>query len=348
MSHASPGTKPRRGPLLAVLGIALILLVVVVVVVARAINGLVGGNSEYSGEGSGNVVVHVESGDTLTQIGALLASDHVVASEGAFTDAAAANSKAQQIGPGYYRLHLHMSAAAAISLLLEHSSLVQTAVVIPEGFTAADIVNRIAADTDITTGALQSALQNPSALGLPSWAHGHVEGLLYPATYDFSPGVSAQEALQAMVTRFKQEAVSLHLAAAAQREGLSEYDVVILASIVQNEGQLTADLPKIAEVFLNRIKNHMPLGSNATLAYVLHHAPKTYTDLHTATPYNTEFQPGLPPTPINSPGEAALSAVLHPIAGPWLYFVTLPPDGHAAFATTEAGYQQLEQELNGS
>ncbi len=338
----------RRAPIIAVLVVAVALIAVAVIVVARGVNGLFGGNPDYTGDGTGTVVVHIQSGSSLADIGNTLENDGVVESVGAFTDAASANSKATRIGPGYYRLHQHMSAASAIALLLQPSSLVQSTVVIPEGFTAADITSRIAADTNISSTALQAALKDPSSLGLPSWANGHVEGLLFPATYSFAPGTSATQALSQMIARFNQEAATLHLKQASKAVGLSEYDAVILASIVQNEGKVLTDYPKIAEVFLNRMHNKMPLGSNATLAYVLHRAPTTYSDLHTDSPYNTEFKPGLPPTPINSPGEAALQAVLHPTKGPWLYFVTLPPDGRAAFATTEAGYKQLEAEANSS
>lgn len=353
MSQAPPVTesshqsRPRRGPMLAVVAVALAVLIVAVVFVAKAVNGLLGGASDYTGDGSGSVVVQVTSGQTLAEIGQTLVDDHVVASVTAFTNAASENSRAQQIGPGDYRLHLHMSAAAAISLMLQPSSVVQATVVIPEGFTATAIANRLTAQDKISADALQAAIKDPSGLGLPAYAGGHVEGFLFPATYQFGPGASATDALHQMVARFDQEAAALHLAAGARAEGLTPYDVVILASIVQNEGRLPADFPKIARVFLNRIHDHMPLGSNATLAYVLHRAPTTSSDLHTDSPYNTEFKPGLPPTPINSPGEAALQAVLHPTPGPWLYFVTLPPDGHAEFANTEAGYQQLEAKLTG-
>jgi UPF0755 protein len=132
---------------------------------------------------------------------------------------------------------------------------------------------------------------------------------------------------------------------------MSEYDVITLASIVQREGLLVADYSKIAEVFVNRLHDGMPLGSDATLYYVLgpDHGPLTASDLQLDSPYNTRTNLGLPPTPINSPGQAAIEAVLHHATGPYLYFVTIDKAGHTAFATTLNRFNQLvaESRANG-
>jgi UPF0755 protein len=87
----------------------------------------------------------------------------------------------------------------------------------------------------------------------------------------------------------------------------------------------------------------MPLGSDATLYYVLpaNHGGLTSADLHLNSPYNTRLHTGLPPTPIASPGATALTAALHPATGPYLYFVTIDKAGHAAFATTLQQFNQL-------
>lgn len=346
MTVSPVSARRRRRSLLAVLVVAVVIVVAVVVVIARGVNGLFGGDADYTGTGTGSVIVHVESGDTETAIGETLVHDGVVASAGAFTSAASGNAKAADIQPGYYRLRHHMSGAAAVKLLVDPSSVVNQQVVIPEGFTAAEIVARIAADTTISTASLQAAIAHPAGLGLPAYANGKVEGLLYPATYEFAPGTTATQALAQMVARFRQEATDLDLAKAARQEGLTPYQAVILASILEHEYKLPADLTKIAEVFLNRHRQGRPLGSNATLAYVLGHAPTSESDLHLASPYNTEFSPGFPPTPIGSPGELTLNAVLHPASGNLLYFVIVDKAGHAAFASTDAGYQRISAQAH--
>ena len=116
--------------------------------------------------------------------------------------------------------------------------------------------------------------------------------------------------------------------------GLVELPVVLAAQVV---------LVKIAEVFLNRLHNGMRLDSDATLYYVLgpNHGGLTSADLQLDTPYNTRKYGGLPPTPINSPGVAAIEAVLHHATGPYLYFVTIDQAGHTAFATTLDRFNQL-------
>jgi UPF0755 protein len=348
-----PEREPRANHRAALVGVIAILVVLTAIVVigARLLSGVFGGGSDYSGDGSGTVLVVIHPGDSASAIADTLASDGVVKSSSSFTSAANDNTKSRDIQPGTYRLHRHMQASLALGLLLKPSSLVSYTVPIPEGFTAADIVTRIAADTPISAASLKAAIANPTSLGLPSWANGHVEGFLFPATYEVQPGETAVEILRAMVTRFDQAATQVDLAADAQKLGMSEYDVITLASIVQREGLLVTDYPKIAEVFINRLHDGMPLGSDATLYYVLgpNHGGLTSSDLQLDSPYNTRKYTGLPPTPINSPGQAAIDAVLHHASGPYLYFVTIDKAGHTAFATNLQRFNELvaESRANG-
>jgi UPF0755 protein len=332
----------RRALVFAVIGFVLVMLLVVYVL-AGPVRHAFNHGGDYSGEGSGSVVVVVQDGDSASTIGSTLAKDGVVRSGSAFAAAAALNPKSRQIGPGTYRLHEHMQASLAVSLMLDPASLVSYRVTIPEGFTAELIIDRIAKDTPIKKAALRAALADPGALGLPSWANGKVEGFLFPATYDIQPGEKATQVLAAMVTRFDQAATEVHLTAGAKRLGLSPYVVVTLASMVQHEALLLPDFPKIAEVFINRLNANMPLGSDATLLYYLgpSHDPLTQADLQTQTPYNTRLNVGPPPTPIDSPGDDALNAVLHHRKGPYLYFVTIDKAGHTAYATTLRRFNQL-------
>jgi UPF0755 protein len=336
----------RRGRRLAGGSVALavvVVLLVAVLLVVHIAKRLVGNSGDYTGSGSGTVLVVVHPGDTSSAIADTLVTDKVVRSAGAFTSAADADPRSRRLGPGTYRLHQHMQATLALSLMLNPSSLVDYKVTIPEGFTEASIVARIAATTPITTDALNQALKSPSSLDLPGYANGRIEGFLYPATYDVQPGTSATQLLKQMVDRYLQEAKTLHIPATGTTHGLSAYQIVTLASIVQREGRLVADFPKIAEVFANRMAHNMPLGSDATLFYILgpNHGPLTSKDLKSTSPYNTRTRPGLPPTPINSPGQAALQAVLHHPSGPYLYFVTIDKAGHTAFATTLDQFNNL-------
>ena len=316
----------------------------------RGIDGLrsfFGDPADYSGTGSGSVVVQIHQGDSLSTIGRELAVAHVVRSSGAFTKAASDNERARLIGPGFYRLRLHMKASLAVSLLLDPKSLVASKVVVTEGMRMDAILLRIAANTQISLTDLKTAAASPASLGVPPWAAGHsLEGFLFPATYTFSPGTTAHQALAAMVTKFNEVATTIGLVRAAAARHQTPYHVLTLASSVQREARLDSDFAKIAEVFDNRLARGMTLGSDATLFYVLplNHGPLTASDLRINSPYNTRTHAGLPPTPINSPGELALQSALNPAVGPYLYFVTIDKQGHAAFATTLAEFNQLVAE----
>jgi UPF0755 protein len=330
--------------------VALVALGVVAVVLLGAVVGakwfgsVFGAPPDYTGKGSGSVTVQVKPGQSLSDIGQALVDAEVVKSVEAFTDAASNDERATGIGPGYYELREHMQASLALALLLDPASLHQARVVVPEGRRMRDIFAAIADATDVTVPQLEKAARDPAALGVPSWGAGHsLEGFLFPATYDFPPGTTAKQALTAMVTRFNQAADDVDLVKGAQRLGMSPYDILTIASIVEREGRLTEDFKKIAEVFYNRLDRGMRLDSDATLYYVLEpdHGGLTQSDLRIDSPYNTRLHPGLPPTPIASPGEAALAATLHPASGPYLYFVTIDKAGHAAFATTLEEFNRL-------
>jgi UPF0755 protein len=343
----------RRRLVVALVALGVVLVLVLIGLLAsHAVKSVFGAASDYSGTGFGSVQVQIKPGESLTQIGQDLSDAGVVASSGAFTDAAGNNQRAASIGPGIYRLRKHMSGASAVTLLLTPSALLQARVVIPEGRRLRDIFAAIAQDANISTTDLDNAAKNPAALGVPSWGAGHpLEGFLFPATYTFQPGTTATQALTAMVTRFNQAVATVHLVAGAKKVGLSPYEVLTLASIIEREGRLTADFPKIAEVFYNRLHRNMALQSDATLYYVLppNHGSLTAADLKLNSPYNTRIHTGLPPTPIASPGETALTAALHPAHGPYLYFVTIDKAGHAAFATTLDEFNRLvvESRRNG-
>lgn len=334
--------RHRGAPLIAAL-ITLVFLGLVALGIAGAahrLSNLLGGPADYPGAGTGSVMITVYPGETATQIAQTLYARGVVASVAAFTDAAYANPRSRLLGPGYYRLRRHMKASLALSLMLAGTTLGR--VTIPEGFTVADALIRISQVSHIPLAQLQAAAADPSALGAPAYVGTHLEGVLFPDTYPVPPGFSATQALAQMVAMFNHVAVQIGLVPGAAALHESPYAVLILASIIQHEGVHPADFPKIARVFYNRLAAHMPLGSDATLFYVLgpNNGPLTAAELKLRSPYNTRINLGLPPTPIDNPGQAALLAALHPAAGPWLYFTTMDAAGDIAYETTYAQHQR--------
>ena len=308
---------------------------------------------DFAGPGTTTRVVRIFPGDTATVVGQRLQQDGVVASARAFSNAAKASGQGSSLEPGYYRVRLHMSAALAFALLLKPSSREQTRVTIPEGWRLSQIIAALGRETGNLKG-YQQAIKNTAALNLPSFAKGP-EGYLFPATYDVQPNTRPLKVLQQMVTRFDAEAASLHLPAAAAHAELTQSDVIIVASLIQAEGKHLADFPKIARVIYNRLNSspQIPLQLDSTVMYALYtHGVRVTTDQQVAqhlkvkSPYNTFLHIGLPPGPIDSPGDAAIKAALHPAHGSWMYFVTVDPKtGLTKFTSSFAQFQRFEAEL---
>jgi UPF0755 protein len=304
---------------------------------------------DYSGPGTGSVTVQIKTGESATQVGQQLLNLGVVASVRAFSNAAKASGHEDAVEPGFYRLHKHMAAALAFALLLKPSSRIQLSVVIPEGMRQSEIIATLGRATGDPKG-YQQAIKDVSALGLPSYAHGDPEGYLFPATYTIQPGTPPVQVLRSMVLRFDQEASSVHLASIVARDHISEADAITVASLVQAEGKRRQDLPKIARVIYNRLNAHMKLQLDTTVLYARGSRAADVTvpqTQDTRSPYNTYLHAGLPPGPIDSPGDAAIRAALHPAPGNWLYFLTVnPKTGLTKFTNSYSVFQTYEAELN--
>jgi len=304
--------------------------------------------ADYAGEGTGSVVVQVTSGDTPTSLAPRLVQLGVVASSRAFVLAAEHSSNPAGLLPGFYGMHKHMQASLAYALLLNPKDLVQVTVTIPEGWRLSQIMSWLGAKSGIPASAYAAALKDPASLGLPSYAHGKPEGYLFPATYEVLPHETALGVLKGMVQRFDQEAAAVNLPASAKRVGLSQGQVIAMASLVQAEGGRLSDYPKIARVIYNRLSQGIPLELDSTVLYGLHTYGILASDqqLNSTSPYNTYRHKGLTPGPIDSPGNAAIQAVLHPASGNWVYFVTVnPKTGETLFTSSQTQFEQFRQEL---
>ena len=146
-----------------------------------------------------------------------------------------------------------------------------------------------------------------------------------------------------MVAAFDQMASSVGVQDAAAKAGVTPYDVITVASLVEEEAKVDDDRGMIARTIYNRLQKNMKLGIDATVEYAIGtHKPRlTASDLEVDSPYNTRKYAGLPPTPIAAAGQKSLEAALNPTPGPWLYYVLIDPSGKHAFATTDAEFEQL-------
>jgi len=314
-----------------------------------------GGGGDYSGQTAhGQVTFEVKQGDTAAAMGRNLKSAGVVKSVDAFISAANADPAASGIQVGYYQLQKEMRAADVLAVLVDPKNIVTTSVTIPEGLRVVDIVDTLVKKTDFKKAQFEKALKDP-AIGLPDYADGNAEGYLFPATYSFGPKAQPVDMIKAMVDRWKQAAKDNDLEARAAELGYTPAQMMTIASLVQAEGR-GDDMPKIARVIYNRLEGpgsqqgtNGRLQIDATVNYALGRkgvATVTEDETRTDSPYNTYANAGLPPGPIQSPGDDAIQAATHPADGDWYYYVTVNlKTGETKFAETYDEFLGYRQEL---
>lgn len=301
--------------------------------------------ADYSGSGTGpQVTVQVQPGASAFSMASVLASDGVVKSSRAFILAAEHSTSQAGLIPGTYKLNRHMKASLAYAALLNPKNRDQLTFTVREGQRVAQVIHALATQMHRPLSQFTSLVNNPSQLGLPSYAKSNVpgvsskvigyktEGFLYPATYYIQPHDTPLQVLQSMVKQYKQVTQASNLQAHAQQRGLTPYAVLIEASMVQAEAGTKAQMPKIAEVIKNRFDHRMPLGFDSVLQYGQNSFALNIKNGQSSIPgpYNDFMHATLPPTPISNPGMDAINAVLHPASGPWLYFLA-QPDGSSIF-----------------
>lgn len=354
---------PRKRPGIAV-GFALLL--VVAIVGGIGFGGYLiykqmksGGPTDYAGPGSGVVVVEITQGQTLSDIASSLREADVIASTEVFIETATLEPRATSVKPGNYSMLKQMSAQGALERLLDPAALTDNVVTIPEGLRTGQTVAKLSAATRIAESEFMKVIQSPTQLPLPSWAKGsgaaRAEGFLFPSTYQFPKKATAKEILNDMVARFNEVTRKIDFVARSKATGRTPYEVLNIASIAQAEGR-PADFSKITRVIYNRLNpktwggTYGYLGVDATLNYALNQFKTNLTksELATNSPYNTstEHHQGLPPTPIDSPGEQAMEAALNPASGNWLYYVTVNLDtGETKFTNNYDEFLKYQQEL---
>ncbi|MFI9151428.1 endolytic transglycosylase MltG [Streptomyces sp. NPDC053367] len=221
-----------------------------------------------------------------------------------------------------------------------------TALVIPEGWRAAQVYSAVDKALELPPGATRKSLAK-AHLKLPNDAEGNPEGYLFPATYPLPEKATPESLLAYMVDTANKKFNGAPIAAGAQRNAMNVYQAVTIASIVQAEAATKADMGKVARVIFNRLERGMPLQMDSTINYALGRSTLTTSldDTRLDSPYNSYQRMGLPPTPIANPGEEALRAAINPTPGDWLYFVTVKP-GDTRFTADYAEHQRNVAEFN--
>ncbi|NES13467.1 MULTISPECIES: endolytic transglycosylase MltG [Micromonospora] len=323
---------------------------------------------DYDGPGTGEALVEVKAGDTLTDIGNTLYDAGVVKSTKAFIEAADANSRSKNIQVGRYKVRKQMKAADAVIMLLDPKNRVVNGVTIPEGTISLTIYDLLAKQTKIPVAEFKAAAKDPVKLGVPAFWFNRtdgkkgpksVEGFLYPATYEIPPKATAEQILSMMVEKFLEVTGDMKFVDRVQKErGISPYEALIAASIAQAESVNHVDMPKVARVIYNRVytdKYHCRcLEIDSAINYWLRLQGKNPKDsdvlkqseIHDLkNPYNTHDVNGLMITPISNPGEEALKGAMDPPPGNWIYFMTIDKKGTMGYGSNDADFRKLQKQM---
>jgi len=321
-----------------------------------------GAAPDFAGDGDGKqVTVIVPKGAGGYVIGQKLKEAGVVESVDAFVSAQQSNPDGKKIQDGVYTLQKQMSAASAVELMLSPKS--RSNLIIAEGSRNTAVYKLIDTRLGVADGTTAKiAKKDYKKLGLPDWALGHpnlkdpLEGFLYPSSYAATKGQKPETVLKEMVSRANDTYEELGLVKKAKSLGLDgPWQLLTVASLVQAEGTSHDDFRKMAEVVYNRLKAGNPetygsLEFDSTYNYVKN---QSKIDLSIAelrkynNPYNTYYIKGLPPGPIDNPGEEALKGALAPTHDGWYYFISL--DGKTSkFTKTLAEHNKLVDAFNAS
>lgn len=303
---------------------------------------------DYTGPGSGEVVVEIKDGQNASDVAQTLEEQGVVKSVKAFVNAVAQAGKSSSLQPGEYAMRKQMAAAEAVKLLDPEKRLLER-ITLKEGLRLIDTLKQLAEKTGKPLREFQQAAKNGRKLGLPSYARGRLEGYAFPATYEIRPKMTPSEILGALVERFKQTAEKDDLQGKAKELGRTPHEIMTIASIVQAESGTKEDMGKVARVIYNRLAGNprLNLSMDSTVMYGLNKygIESSHKDLESTSPYNTYRFAGLPPGPIANPGDDAIQAALNPTKGDWGWFVTTCPAKQLTkFASTEADFFALKAE----
>ncbi len=302
--------------------------------------------TDYQGDGTGQVLVTIKDGDIGEDIAQTLQDAGVVKTADAFYKLLLAQSPDPVFQPGVYQLKSQMSAQAALNALEDPASRVEHKVTLPEGLTGDETLQRISDATGIPMSDFDAAVADPTAYGLPADVVS-MEGWLFPSTYTVDPRLTATDIVTQLVDQTVQ-VLDKYGVAPGDRER-----ILTIASIVQREARAADDFPKVSAVIYNRLNADMLLQMDSTAQY----AGSTFADgsvwtssesLGDDNPWNTYVNPGLPIGPIANPGEQAIQAAVQPASGTWLYFVTVNLDtGETVFSDTldehDAAVSQLDE-----
>lgn len=290
------------------------------------------------------VRITVEKGMSTAEIGSLLEREGVIANASVFRYYARITGTGA-IEAGDYTVQKSSDLGAVVKVLEGGAAKAEEErITIPEGLTLPEVAKVVgelpgrSAERFMEvakSGAIRSQYQPAGTTSL--------EGLVLPETYFLAQGDDEATILRKLVDAFDRLATQLNLPAAAAKFGITPYQAVIVASLVEREARVDEDRGKVARVVYNRLDRKMPLQIDATVLFALGRSQQsvTFKDREVNSPYNTYKIAGLPPGPIANPGRKSLEAAVTPTPGNWIYYVLTDPSGKHSFTADDREFQNL-------
>jgi len=286
----------------------------------------------------------VPEGSTSDDIGKLLAAEGVVSSDFVWGWYLRINGG----GPfqaGTYELGDNSAISEVIDILeAGPAPIEERSFTVPEGLTVPEILAHLA-DPKEGLGFDAARMQQLLDSGQIRWPGQPAdqpsnEGILFPETYRIDAEADEEAVLRLLVSQLDKVMTELNVASAQERFNLTPYEVLVVASLIEEETKVDEERPMVARVIYNRLSQGIPLGIDATSRYeaVLAGRDRGDIDFESDSPYNTRRIAGLPPTPIAGPGRASIEAALNPAEGPWIYYVLEDAEGHHLFTESNSEF----------
>jgi UPF0755 protein len=284
---------------------------------------------------TGTILVEVPAHAGIVEIAGRLHRAGAIRSRAGFVLLAGVRGTSRRLKAGEYELDRGASTLGVLTQL-ETGRVKQHVILHPEGATLSELARALESERLASSVAIRHLATDPVFLATLGIEAPSLEGYLFPDTYQFVRGMTAEEILARLVQRMRAK-IGSDITARAAARGLSVHQVLTLASIIEREAVERDEMRTISAVFWNRLKLNMPLQADPTVQYATGKERRALTraDLRIDHPYNTYRNLGLPPGPIASPGLAAIAAALDPAPVKYLYFVAMD-DTHHHFSSTIA------------
>lgn len=289
--------------------------------------------------GKGMVEVVIPQGASAAEIGKMLEEAGVISSDKKFIFLSKIKGQEKKIKSGRYEFHRDMAINEVLNKLVK-GEIRPVLVTIPEGLTIDEVADIIQQQVDIDRMKFIELAKDGDFAKREGLEGKDFEGFLFPDTYHLKYGVTEKEIIERLVEEFW-GVFDDSLKKRSREINFSVYEVVILASLIEEEAMIEREEPVISQVYHKRLKLDRALECDATIQYALpeHKSRLLFSDLKIKSPYNTYTHRGLPPGPICSPGKTAILAALYPADTDFLYYVARG-DGSHIFSKTAKEHNQ--------